>query len=57
MQRGRFEELLAADGPFRRLARDLEGGAVVAYPQAESSDSASGSRASSWARVTSSEPE
>jgi ATP-binding cassette subfamily B protein len=56
-QRGRFEDLLAADGPFRRLARDLEGGAVVAYPQAESSDSASGSRASSWARVTSSEPE
>ena len=57
MQRGRFEDLLAADGPFRRLARDLEGGAVVAYPQAESSDSASGSRASSWAKVTSSEPE
>ena len=56
-QRGRFEELLAADGPFRRLARDLEGGAVVAYPQAESSESASGSRASSSARVPSSEPE
>jgi ABC-type multidrug transport system fused ATPase/permease subunit len=57
MQRGRFEDLLAADGPFRRLARDLEGGAVASYPQAESSESASGSRASSWARVTSSEPE
>jgi ABC-type multidrug transport system fused ATPase/permease subunit len=55
-QRGRFDELLAADGPFRRLARDLEG-AAVGYPQAESTDSASGSRASNWARISSSEPE
>ena len=54
-QSGRFDELLASDGPFRRLARDLEG-APVDYPQSEA-DSASGSRASSWARVSSSEPE
>ena len=55
IQRGHFDELLASDGPFRRLARDLEG-APVDYPQSEA-DSASGSRASSWARVSSSEPE
>jgi ABC-type multidrug transport system fused ATPase/permease subunit len=55
-QRGRFDELLASDGPFRRLARDLEG-AAVDYPQSESTDSASGSRASNWASLSSSEPE
>ena len=58
-QRGHFDELLAVDGPFRRLARDLEGGAA-GYPQAspDASDaSASGSRDSSWASVSSSEPE
>jgi ABC-type multidrug transport system fused ATPase/permease subunit len=55
-QRGRFDELLATDGPFRRLARDLEG-AAVDYPQPEPDDSASGSRASNWARISSSEPE
>ncbi|HEX6762191.1 MAG TPA: ABC transporter ATP-binding protein [Gaiellaceae bacterium] len=54
-QRGRFDELLAVDGPFRRLARDLEGSIV--YPQSEPGASASGSRASSWASVSSSEPE
>jgi len=57
MQRGRFDELLAADGPFRRLARDLEG-APGAYPQsAEPDASASGRRDNSWASVSSSEPE
>ncbi len=55
-QRGRFDGLLAADGPFRRLARDLEG-AEVGYPQSEPDASASGSRDSSWARLSSSEPE
>jgi ABC-type multidrug transport system fused ATPase/permease subunit len=54
-QRGRFDELLAVDGPFRRLARDLEGSIV--YPQPEPGASASGSRASNWASVSSSEPE
>ena len=56
-QRGRFDELLATDGPFRRLARDLEG-APAAYPQSDGPDaSASGRRDSSWASVSSSEPE
>ena len=30
VQRGKFDELLAAEGPFRRLARDLEGLAAQA---------------------------
>ena len=58
-QRGRFDELLAADGPFRRLARDLEGAALSYTPQSEASDAdpANGRRASSRERVSSSEPE
>ena len=56
-QRGRFDELLATDGPFRRLARDLEV-APDAYPQSDGPDaSASGRRDSSWASVSSSDPE
>ena len=56
-QRGRFDELLAVDGPFRRLARDLEG--AVPYPAVQSTDGdpASGRRPSSWASVSSSDSE
>ena len=54
-QRGRFDELLAADGPFRRLARDLEGAPYS--PQSVDAEPASGSRASSWASVSSSDSE
>ena len=39
VQRGKFDELLAAEGPFRRLARDLEGLAAQP-PQASSSAAA-----------------
>jgi len=55
-QRGTFDELLAAKGPFRRLALDLEGAEVQAADLVQSSPVA-GSRDSSSASVTSSEPE
>jgi ABC-type multidrug transport system fused ATPase/permease subunit len=59
-QRGRFEELLQTDGPFRRLARVLEG-AEVQLQDGSGSDLHSapvtGSRASNSASVASSEPE
>jgi ABC-type multidrug transport system fused ATPase/permease subunit len=55
-QRGRFDELLAADGPFRRLASELKG-VEVQLQAGLSSEPASGSRASSSASVASSEPE
>jgi ABC-type multidrug transport system fused ATPase/permease subunit len=52
-QRGRFEELLASEGPFRRLASELDGAQV----QEEASEPLSGSRESRSASVASSEPE
>ena len=53
-QRGRFGDLLAVDGPFRRLAAQLEG----AEPQLQVDEiPVTGSRASSSASVASSEPE
>jgi len=55
-QSGRFDELLSADGPFRRLARDLEG-AVLYTEQSVDGSPASGSRESSWASVSSSDAE
>jgi ABC-type multidrug transport system fused ATPase/permease subunit len=61
-QSGTFDELLAADGPFRRLAKDMTG-AEVQLQAGESSGlqaAASpvvGSRESSSASVSSSEPE
>jgi len=54
-QSGRFDDLLAADGPFRRLARDLEGAAYS--PQSVDGEPANGNRASSWASVSSSDTE
>jgi ABC-type multidrug transport system fused ATPase/permease subunit len=52
-QRGRFEELLASDGPFRQLAHEeLEG-----QLQEDASEPVIGSRESSSASVASSEPE
>jgi ABC-type multidrug transport system fused ATPase/permease subunit len=61
-QRGRFDELLGSDGPFRRLASELEGAdQVQGVSGAVHDDVASapviGSRESSSASVTSSEPE
>jgi ABC-type multidrug transport system fused ATPase/permease subunit len=53
-QRGRFDELLAADGPFRQLAHELEGSSQL---QDDASEPVVGSRESSSARVASSEPE
>ena len=61
VQRGKFDALLAAEGPFRRLARDLEG--LVAQPPQTASSAPRqsapvvGSRASNSPRVVSSEPE
>ncbi len=51
-QRGRFEELLAVDGPFRELATQLQGGSSDLH-----SEPVSGSLESSSASVVSSEPE
>jgi ABC-type multidrug transport system fused ATPase/permease subunit len=61
VQRGKFDALLAAEGPFRRLARDLEG-LELQPPQSSSaaprqSAPVVGRRASSSPRVVSSEPE
>jgi ABC-type multidrug transport system fused ATPase/permease subunit len=58
VQRGKFDDLLAAEGAFRRLARELEG--VAVQPQSSSvrqSAPVIGSRASSSPKVASSEPE
>jgi ABC-type multidrug transport system fused ATPase/permease subunit len=54
LQRGRFDELLAAAGPFRELAAQLQG-----VPDASGLQSApvTGSRPRSSASVVSSEPE
>jgi ABC-type multidrug transport system fused ATPase/permease subunit len=53
-QRGLFDDLLAVDGPFRRLAKELKG----AEPQLQADDlPVTGSRERSSARVASSEPE
>ena len=61
VQRGKFDELLAAEGPFRRLARDLEG-LEAQPPQTSSPRRGSPPRSSAGAqsnspRVVSSEPE
>jgi ABC-type multidrug transport system fused ATPase/permease subunit len=55
-QRGRFDDLLAAEGPFRRLSHELEGGATI-QPQDDASEPVVGSRDRSSASVASSEPE
>jgi ABC-type multidrug transport system fused ATPase/permease subunit len=53
-QRGRFEDLLATDGPFRQLAHELEGPSQL---QDEASAPVMGNRESRSASVASSEPE
>jgi ATP-binding cassette subfamily B protein len=53
-QRGRFDELLAASGPFRQLAHELEGSSGL---QDDASTPVTGSRDSRSASVASSEPE
>jgi ABC-type multidrug transport system fused ATPase/permease subunit len=53
VQRGRFDELLAADGPFRELAAQLQGVSDSALQSAP----VTGSRPRSSASVVSSEPE
>jgi ABC-type multidrug transport system fused ATPase/permease subunit len=54
-QRGRFDDLLASDGPFRQLAHELEGSSETL--QEEASAPVRGSRESRSASVASSEPE
>jgi len=54
-QRGRFDELLAAEGPFRRLSHELEG--APAQLQEDASEPVVGSRERSSASVVNSEPE
>jgi ABC-type multidrug transport system fused ATPase/permease subunit len=56
-QRGAYEELLAVDGPFRRLATQLKGADQAALQESDASLSVTGSRESSSASVASSEPE
>jgi ABC-type multidrug transport system fused ATPase/permease subunit len=60
-QRGRFDALLAADGPFRRLARELEDAVPelqdAAVQDERQSSPVVGSRESRSASVASSEPE
>jgi ATP-binding cassette subfamily B protein len=59
-QRGRFDELLAKDGPFRRLAKELKGAEPqlhVVSPSPRPSPPVAGSRDRSSASVASSEPE
>ena len=60
-QRGRFDELLETDGPFRRLAKELKGSEDQLQGGVSDADLQSepvtGSRASNSARVASSEPE
>ena len=55
-QRGRFDELLAADGPFRGSRRELQGRLGCRTSRLQSAP-VTGSRASSSASVASSEPE
>jgi len=55
-QRGRFADLLAAEGPFRDLAAQLQGSEAAALQSVEP-EPVTGSRASSSASVASSEPE
>jgi ABC-type multidrug transport system fused ATPase/permease subunit len=55
-QRGRFDELLASAGPFRRLAHELEG-ATQLQEQDEASEPVVGRRESRSASVASSDPE
>ena len=52
-QRGRFDELLSSEGPFRDLASQLHGSEAAALH----SEPVTGSRPSSSASVVSSEPE
>jgi ABC-type multidrug transport system fused ATPase/permease subunit len=60
-QRGRFDALLAADGPFRRLARELEDSVLELQDSPAQDERQSppvvGSRESRSASVASSEPE
>jgi ATP-binding cassette subfamily B protein len=59
-QRGRFDALLEADGPFRRLAKELKGSEAQLQGVSSSglhSEPVTGSRASNSPRVASSEPE
>jgi ABC-type multidrug transport system fused ATPase/permease subunit len=57
-QRGRFDELLSRDGPFRRLAHELQGGdQLQGGTSGLHAKPVTGSRASSSASVASSEPE
>jgi len=59
-QRGRFDELISVDGPFRQLAQELKGSEPQLQGSTDSdlqSAPVTGSRASSSARVVSSEPE
>ena len=64
-QSGTFDDLLAVDGPFRRLAKDLKGATVFADETVQLQGGAAdlqaspvvGSRESSSASVASSEPE
>jgi ABC-type glutathione transport system ATPase component len=56
-QRGRFDELLRSDGPFRRLASELQGAQLQGGEGDLQAEPVVGSRESSSARVASSEPE
>ncbi len=56
-QRGRFAELLASDGPFRRLASELEGAQLQGGEAVLQAEPVVGSRESNSASVVSSEPE
>jgi ABC-type multidrug transport system fused ATPase/permease subunit len=58
-QRGTFDDLLAVDGPFRRLAKELKGApGLEEAAQLQADDlPVTGSRESSSASVASSEPE
>ena len=58
-QRGTFDDLLAVDGPFRRLAKDMKGAEAQLQggPGDLQASPVVGSRESSSANVASSEPE
>jgi ABC-type multidrug transport system fused ATPase/permease subunit len=57
-QSGTFADLLATDGPFRRLAAELQGAAQLQGGVSDAqSEPVTGSRESNPARVSSSEPE
>jgi ABC-type oligopeptide transport system ATPase subunit len=61
VQRGRFDALLAAEGPFRRLARELDEVAALELQPVQDAERQSppviGRRDSRSASVASSEPE